>query len=89
MFSVQVFLSHMHILITGGGGFLGQRLARQLLAGTEPKVTRLTLVDVVEPANPTNDARVTAIKADLAEPNAATSLLASGVDAIFQPRRRR
>ncbi|MDO5102883.1 MAG: hypothetical protein Q4D91_08320 [Lautropia sp.] len=37
----------MNIVITGGAGFLGQRLARALLA-VDPSV-RLTLVDTVMP----------------------------------------
>lgn len=43
----------MHILITGGAGFIGQKLARKLaetgsLNGT--KITKLTLADIIEPA---------------------------------------
>jgi len=64
----------MHILITGGAGFLGLRLARALLgrdalalAGAAPQpITRLTLVDrVAPPADLLADARVQAITGDL------------------------
>jgi len=46
----------MKVLITGGAGFLGQKLAKQLLArgslkdsdGVDQKIDKLLLVDVVE-----------------------------------------
>jgi D-erythronate 2-dehydrogenase len=44
----------MHILITGGAGFLGQRLAQQLLS--LPTLKSLTLADIVTPAIPTRRA---------------------------------
>lgn len=64
----------MNIVITGGAGFLGARLARTLLsrgnlsvagAASQP-LTRLTLVDrVAPPADLAADARVTAVVGDL------------------------
>lgn len=63
-----------HIVITGGAGFLGVRLARTLLAqgrlslaGTPPApIGRLTLVDrAAPPADLLADARVTALTGDL------------------------
>lgn len=64
----------MNIVITGGAGFLGVRLARSLLAlgqvalaGTAPAaITRITLVDrVAPPADLLADARVVALTGDL------------------------
>jgi nucleoside-diphosphate-sugar epimerase len=65
-----------NVVITGGAGFLGARLARELLAagslavagsGARP-LTRLTLVDRVPvPADLAADQRVAAIRGDLCE----------------------
>ena len=64
----------MHIVITGGAGFLGVRLARTLLelgqlarAGAAPcLLTRLTLVDrVAPPQELLSDPRVTAVTGEL------------------------
>lgn len=72
----------MHVLITGGAGFLGQRLAQRLLASPDLGVERLLLVDVVEPPRAI-DPRVTSLRANLADEGVAAQLLAREVDAIF------
>src|SRR5450755_3618301 len=85
----------VNVVITGGAGFLGSRLARELLAagslevaggGARP-LARVTLLDQVPaPAELAADERVTAIRSDLGElldpPRAGRDTLA-GADVIF------
>lgn len=81
----------MHLLITGGCGFLGARLARTLLArehlvlgGRSPQTLgRLTLTDrVPAPPDLALDPRVRTIEGDLIELLADGALSLSGVDAV-------
>ncbi|MGL5814045.1 MAG: D-erythronate dehydrogenase [Aeromonas sp.] len=64
----------MQIIITGGGGFLGQKLAKALLQSTQP-FTELLLVDIQLPQAPIADARVRCLQADLTAPGVAESLI--------------
>jgi nucleoside-diphosphate-sugar epimerase len=82
----------MHILITGGGGFLGVRLARTLLqrgslglAGAAPRaIERLTLADKAPPpADLLADPRVRHVGGDLLELVSSRTLPAPGTDAVF------
>lgn len=65
----------MHVVITGGSGFLGQRLARALLdrgslttsAGHVEPIDQLLLVDAVQPAVVPADSRVRTITGDVAD----------------------
>jgi D-erythronate 2-dehydrogenase len=73
----------MHVVITGGAGFLGSRLARWLLEtgtlknadGQLAPIERITLVDVV-PA-PFSDPRVVVLTGDISDP----ALLERAIDA--------
>jgi D-erythronate 2-dehydrogenase len=80
------------VVVTGGAGFLGARLARQLLAsgtlevaGGPPRaLSRLTLIDRAPiPDDLTADDRVTAVSGDLTELMAARSDALNGADVVF------
>ncbi len=81
----------MKIVITGGAGFLGQKLARSLMArgematgedGARKAIREIVLVDQV--AGPDlGDARVKSVVADIADPAAMRTLITPDVDLIF------
>ena len=81
----------MRIVITGGAGFLGSRLARKLLdrgrltdaRGEEREITSLALVDVVAPAVSIDDSRVTSITNNLADIAAIEGALTPDTDTVF------
>ncbi|MBE2894568.1 D-erythronate dehydrogenase [Spirabiliibacterium falconis] len=59
----------MKIIITGGQGFLGQRLAKALLSSDKVPITELVLIDVIAPAMPYDDGRITPVTLDLNQAN--------------------
>ena len=82
----------MKVVITGGGGFLGRRLARTLLAqgtlkcpdGEARKVDELVLFDTVEPAAfPATDPRVRILIGSIADGDLMPRLIEPDVDSVF------
>jgi nucleoside-diphosphate-sugar epimerase len=80
----------MRIVITGGAGFLGSRLARAILArgsltdarGVARPVREIVLLDVV-PAPDPGDPRVSAIAGDLADPAVVAQAITADTDSVF------
>jgi nucleoside-diphosphate-sugar epimerase len=80
----------MRIVITGGAGFLGTRLARAILArnslidarGATRPVREIVLLDVA-PAPDFGDPRVRTIAGDLADPAVIERALAPDTDTVF------
>ena len=72
----------MQIIITGGQGFLGQRLAKTLLA-QQNGLSELVLIDVVKPNAPNNDKRVRCIEMDLRHPSGLEQIITEKTTALF------
>ncbi|MDH3739920.1 MAG: NAD-dependent epimerase/dehydratase family protein [Alphaproteobacteria bacterium] len=82
----------MKVVITGGTGMLGRRLALRLLAADElvgpsgrtEALDRLTLVDAFEPAEPPpDDPRVEIVSADICDRTVARRVIDDSVDSVF------
>ena len=76
----------MKILITGGGGFLGFRLARTLLArgtlGGKP-ITSITLLDGAFPPGAENLQKVKAVTGDVSDEKTIAGVCTPDTDAVF------
>jgi nucleoside-diphosphate-sugar epimerase len=79
----------MKVLITGGGGFIGYRLARRLLKrgtlagadGAQQPVTRIALLDAAFPPNP--DPRLECVAGDLSAPGVIDRVVGDDTAAVF------
>jgi nucleoside-diphosphate-sugar epimerase len=79
----------MRIVITGGAGFLGSRLAREILArgrltdarGMEREVRELALLDIATAT--VTDPRVAAVTGDLADPAFIERVVTPDTDSVF------
>jgi len=76
----------MKIVITGGGGFIGFKLAKALLArGTlaAEKIAHLTLIDQAFPADLPKDPRLTTLAGDISDPKFAARAIAPDTASAF------
>ncbi len=76
----------MQILITGGGGFIGQKLARRLASDAHLRgqpIAGLTLADLAEPAPIDAPFPVRSCRCDISDAGAVAGLMAQPFDVIF------
>jgi nucleoside-diphosphate-sugar epimerase len=76
----------MNVLLTGGGGFIGSRLARALLERGElggQAISRLTLLDAAFPAPAPRDPRVEALQGDISDPAILAKAATRDTRAVF------
>lgn len=71
----------MRVVVTGGGGFLGLRLARALLSRED--VSRLVLFDTAFPPQLPEDPRLEAVRGDIADARALAAAVTLDTAAVF------
>lgn len=79
----------MKVFITGGGGFLGYRLAKSLLErgtladadGKQQAISQITLMDIAFPAK--TDARLRCMKGDFTDPALLADAMGRDTDSVF------
>ena len=75
-----------HVLITGGGGFLGQKLAQKLSRTGEldgQAIQSMTLIDVIEPTPVTAPFKTRTHVIDISDPQAVQTLFKDTFDTIY------
>jgi nucleoside-diphosphate-sugar epimerase len=81
----------MRVVITGGGGFLGWRLARELLrlgkltaAGRESPIERVVLFDLSLPREAAgSDPRLELVQGDITDPSQVRAAVSPGTGSVF------
>jgi nucleoside-diphosphate-sugar epimerase len=81
----------MKVVVTGGGGFLGARLAAALFArgrligadGSERPISRIALLDRAFPPVLPQDARLSVLTGDVADPDAVGRAITPDTESIF------
>ncbi|PPR20119.1 MAG: hypothetical protein CFH40_02089, partial [Alphaproteobacteria bacterium MarineAlpha10_Bin3] len=85
-------LGPMKVVITGGAGFIGRKLAIKLLekntldlsGGASGPVDKVVVFDVVEPDPPfPDDPRLEIITGDISDPDTIRALITPDIDAVF------
>ncbi|MEW5862243.1 MAG: D-erythronate dehydrogenase [Pseudomonadota bacterium] len=71
----------MRVVVTGGGGFIGQKLTRALLARRE--ISRLVLFDTAFPPQLPQDARLEVVQGDIADPATVARVVTPDTASLF------
>jgi D-erythronate 2-dehydrogenase len=76
----------MHVVVIGGGGFIGKRLSEELLATgglQQGRITRMTIMDKTFPPNMPSDPRVECLAVDISDAAVMRQVLEQKPQVIF------